>query len=74
MRLSVVAAGDGPHVVKVLDGRNVERAVVDPAAWRAEPGETVLPEEGAVEIELGPYGVARIDAEVDDLDEENLSA
>ncbi len=72
LRLSVVAAGDGPHTVKVLDGRNVERAVTDPAVWRAEPGETVEPVDGAVEIELGPYGVARIDAEVDDLEDGNL--
>lgn len=72
--LSVVAAGDAPHRVKVLDGRNVERAVTEPAAWRAEAGEAVFPEEGIVEIELGPYGVARIDAEVDDLEDGNNSS
>lgn len=71
LTLSLVAAGDGPHTVKVLDGRNLERAVTDPAAWRAEPGETLEPEDGVVQIELGPYGVARIDAEVDDLEEGN---
>ena len=71
LTLSVVAAGDGPHAVKVLDGRNVERAILQPAEWRAEAGETVEPVEGTIEIELGPYGVARIDAEVDDLDDGN---
>ena len=71
LRLSIVAAGDGPHVVKVLDGRNVERAVDEPAAWRNEIGETILPEDGALVLELGPYGVARIDAEVDPLGEGN---
>ena len=53
LTLTVVAAGDGPHVVKILDGRNVERATFDPAAWRAEEGETVEPTEGAIEISLG---------------------
>ena len=75
LRLSVVAAGDGPHVVKVMDGDNVERAVTDAASWRAEAGETILPEEGTIEVEIGAYGVARIDAEVDNLEEgENLSS
>ena len=68
LTLTLVAAGDGPHTVKILDGRNVEWATSDPAAWRAEEGEVVEPVEGAVEIVLGPYGVATIDAEVDELE------
>jgi hypothetical protein len=68
LRLTVVAAGDATHYVKILDGRNVGRAVEEPTAWRAEPGEPVEPSEGTIEIELGPYGVARIDAQVDDLE------
>lgn len=68
LRLSVVAAGDEPHYVKVLDGRSVERAIYEPTAWRAEPGVPLQPSEGIIEIELGPYGVARIDAEVDNLE------
>ncbi|GEM_PF-851906 len=71
IRLSVVAAGDEAHVVKILDGRNLERALSDPEGWRAEPGEAVEPEEGVVEFDLGPYGVARIDAEVDELEDGN---
>ena len=71
LTLTIVAAGDGAHVVKVLDDRNVERATSDPAAWRAEEGETVEPVEGAIGIVLGPYGVATIDAEVDDLEDGN---
>lgn len=70
LTLSVVAAGDGPHVVKVLDERNVERATTAPAAWREEAGEAIEPDEGTITIDLGPYGVARIDADVEPLDEE----
>lgn len=68
LRLSMVAAGDAPHFVKVLDGQSVERAITEPTAWRAEAGEAVEPSEGIIEFELGPYGVARIDAEVDNLE------
>ena len=70
LTLSVVAAGDEPHRVKILDGRNVERAVAEPQAWRDEEGVLMEPVEGTIEIELGPYGVARVDAEVDDLEED----
>ena len=72
LRLSVVAAGDGPHTVKVIDGANIERAVSDAIGWRAEAGTVLEPADGAIEIDLGPYGVARIDTEVDDLETGNL--
>ena len=70
LTLAVVAAGDGPHFVKILDGRNVARAVEDPTAWREEAGEEAMPHEGTVEVQLGPYGIARIDAQVEEMEEE----
>jgi hypothetical protein len=68
LRLSMVAAGDGPHYVKVLDEDALDRALNESAAWRKEPGYEVIPSESMIEFDLGPYAVARIDAVVDDLD------
>lgn len=67
LRLSMVAAGDGPHYVRVLDERTVEEAVNDPVAFRKREGETFLPSESMIEFDLGPYGVACVDTVVDDL-------
>jgi hypothetical protein len=50
--------------VRVLDEANVEAAMREPEAFRAEAGVEMLPKEGALELELRPYAVARIDGEL----------
>jgi hypothetical protein len=45
-----------------LDETNVEQAMQSPEAFRAEAGEVITTSEGNLELELPPYGLARIDS------------
>jgi hypothetical protein len=47
--------------VRMLDERNAEAALRDPETFRAQPGELIDTPDGAIELELLPYAVARID-------------
>jgi hypothetical protein len=47
---------------RVLDARTVRLATDDPIAYRLASGQRIPVIDGAVHIELGPYGVARLDA------------
>lgn len=47
--------------VRFLDERNVEEAMDSPELWRAEPGEERHTESSALELELLPYAIVRVD-------------
>lgn len=47
--------------VRFLDEHNAEKAMISPEEWRAEAGEVRHVEGGEIEIQLNPYGIARID-------------
>lgn len=47
--------------LKLLDETNVERAMIEPEAFRAETGEERNTKTGELTIELLPYAVARLD-------------
>jgi hypothetical protein len=49
--------------VRRLDERNAEDVMRSPEAFRAEKGELVQTARGVLELELLPYGIARIDGE-----------
>lgn len=49
--------------VRVLDETNVEHAMQSPEAFRAKVGQTVDTQDGALELTLLPFAVARIDCE-----------
>jgi hypothetical protein len=60
-----VRVGDlsGRVWVRLLDEGNAEDAMRSPEAFRAEKGELVRTAGGVLELELLPYGIARIDGE-----------
>jgi hypothetical protein len=60
-----VRVGDlsGRVWVRLLDEGNAEDAMRSPEAFRAEKGELVRTVGGVLELELLPYGIARIDGE-----------
>ena len=45
---------------RLLDARSAERATDDPIAWRRSSGTPIAVVDGAVRIDLEPYGVARL--------------
>jgi hypothetical protein len=47
--------------VRALDATNAERAMWEPEAFRAEIGEAVSTEAGALVLEVPPFALARID-------------
>jgi hypothetical protein len=47
---------------RTLDAGSVQRATEDPIAWRSASGEPIPVANGMVHLELGPYGVVRLDA------------
>jgi hypothetical protein len=48
--------------IKFLDETNVERAMLAPEAFRAEPGRALDCGDGQLELDLLPYAVVRIDS------------
>lgn len=52
----------GAVTSRVLDAGSVERATEDPIAWRSASGEPIPVVNGTIRLELGPYGVVRLDA------------
>jgi hypothetical protein len=58
-----ITGGGSRARVQVLDETNVERACRSPDIYRAERGAVTKLRKGALEIELLPYAVARIDWE-----------
>ena len=54
---------DGTARVRVLDEASAETALVDPSAWRAAPGALAIVQDGRIWLELGPFAVARVDAQ-----------
>ncbi|RPJ57530.1 MAG: hypothetical protein EHM23_20290 [Acidobacteria bacterium] len=58
-----VAIGTGVTYAqaRMLDKRNVQRAMKDPASFRLEAPETVKGTAGCFELRLSPYAIARLD-------------
>jgi len=48
-----------------LSENNVVQAMLSPEEFFARPGRKVVPADGNVKLELAPYGIVRIDAEVE---------
>ncbi len=51
----------GVWTAKLLDHTNAEAAMRDPEGYRAQAGQTVQAEGGALRMTLAPYAVARLD-------------
>ncbi len=49
--------------VRYLDDHNLDRAIRDPEQFSAEPGDSVEPKGGGVELNFGAYALARVDLE-----------
>jgi hypothetical protein len=49
--------------VRALDETNAEDAMVSPEAFRAQPGEMQQTTSGALELELLPHAIVRLDCE-----------
>jgi hypothetical protein len=49
--------------VRWLDETNALAAMTEPEAYRKKPGEARIAERGSLELELRPFGLARIDVE-----------
>lgn len=64
LEVIVPAVSTQPHYLKILE----EDAAYDAAGWRKKEGDPITLQEGLVNIKLGPYGVARIDTTLDELD------
>ncbi len=47
--------------LRMLDELNAEAAMRDPAAFRAEVGAPLVPDDGIWQLDLLPYALARID-------------
>lgn len=55
--------GSSRPSVRILDERTLPTAVRDPVAFHADPGQPLDGPEGWM-LEIGPYGLARIDADI----------
>jgi D-apionolactonase len=53
---------NGKFAMKRLDETNAENAMADPEEFRADKGEKMRAEQGRIEVELKPYGIARLDS------------
>lgn len=63
-RVSVHGLPAGPGTVRVLDLDSAERAVRDPGGFRADTRPIRIPADLELEMDLGPYATACIDAGV----------